>query len=595
MFAQALCMKLLIIANPAVRVDIDGSRVSWSQISTNLSALKSYSCFLIIPDVDASENAQMALADALLAEVKHRKGRSISVVWLLSNAEAREVARNLGFGQAVPLGGSNEILPKPLIPGIELTSEEKLYALSAPSVSIRPLIEREPVGLQKKAVLGSWCENLRWAFIPPVKSFKWISRKYCFGVPRSYVALIPIIWFCIAAAIAFYLYRTASLDFAERVESLPAVLREERQFFSKLPFDLDREWLDPGARMVIRVFRDHSSELFHIARKLDSSSSSFDLWLRDKRRPAPYFYLALMAGDLPSALNIVSVSHAEPQVDVDDTIDPRWQSRLTGVFWQASVEYLHELDFGRASQYNLIFMDAFRHLPASWPPRNGTLSHILDREIKSGRIRELCTQPGAGKSFGLLLGGTFGSGLPGRDPPGLVYRRNLNARSQCRNSSATETGSPRISYDLLGDLRDSGGRPTICAFFETECNYQSLVNELPSVLEKRPGSDDPNLVGILNFIASCSYLSDDLAFSLFDGLRQIRSEGSDATRTKIPIGALVEASACLRRANGDYSRRALRLLHDMPCRTIEWQKVNANMIGDTELKQKANSCVADGQ
>jgi hypothetical protein len=199
----------------------------------------------------------------------------------------------------------------------------------------------------------------------------------------------------------------------------------------------DTHWYEPERRMVQDILIEQFDYLppassFASNRPANQLAMTTTDDLLDLQ--SSDYLLALISGDLYAAFDVAT--KINPSSEARDTMMPI----LTDTLWQTAVEYLHELHFRGATQYTEIYLELSQHMLEGAdneselePPRNRTLAHILQRELKSGRARSLCGSPGVQDSFGALLGGDWGTALPETDSPELAQRRKANAQSFCQN------------------------------------------------------------------------------------------------------------------------------------------------------------------
>ena len=376
--------------------------------------------------------------------------------------------------------------------------------------------------------------------------------------------------------------------------------------------------------MTTRLILDKFKEVLSVTDNLKKNgyltkSSPFDLWLYTGKNPLeaiPYFYLSLMAGDITSARSIIlNIKHNNR---FDYELDKNLLCALTNTLWQSANEYLCELDFGRAGIYNNIYLECSKHILAdglsfsnNFARRNRTLSHILQSEIKSQRIKSLCNYKSI-ISFGFLLG-LDSLGYEIRELPGLNERRNLFSQFHCKDMQNV----PSINYSILSELKSQSN--DACKAFPSECEYNNFFESIFKFVDKQTRWEPFNqyyfekcmndrlfttnyskeIVRALFFVSNCSYLSDDLLFILLEQLnfldKNIRIHNDNKNflmKNILPIDILDKAIYCVEASSGDNKAYAIGNVNELNCELINWEPLVRNnfKIYSSSMKDVSAKC-----
>lgn len=327
--------------------------------------------------------------------------------------------------------------------------------------------------------------------------------------------------------------------------------------------NFDKDWVNPGARMASRIFHDNRDRIVRIANNLSSKKTTFDIWKESGAKSSevlPYYYLSLLAGDLTSGYLIIKNSTQNKDYHYEDT----WLLKLTETYWLGANEYLHELDYGRAAVYNNLYLSASREISGlrksgdiNDVDRNRTLSHILQREYIINRIKSMCNDPGVESSFGKILLGRNGIDFPENNPSDLLERRRKNKSFHC-DINNNET----IPYNDIYFLKAGNIPPKVCELWPLECEY----NYLSSAIFKGEHNDIYN--EMIEFLKSCSYLSDDLLYWYIHEI-SYREETQGYFRTKkIPFSTINRVALCSEKIKSDKYAKLIKEIENLKCSRI---------------------------
>jgi len=535
-------VNILIISN--VEVDLKGTRVPWSAVPDDVPSVFTFSTVLVVP-ANGTEREQQLLFDLLHRELAASLDGGPRIVWVLNAASRQNVAEQFRLGKLVPLRHVTPGNARSLIAQFSPSADQLSYAIADSPASSMDLCYLEWSEPKARVVIAACSADLRWVLIPPSQSFAWLQSKWSLGfdtrsVLRAAVGLVAIWLIC-----AGLLYYTAWQDYLVGIgrvavagEGVPAM---------KLEQTLKDRWLNPGARMVARTFERNRTKLLSIVGSLKSGRSPADLWQSNRADPlmaTNYFHLALLAGDLPSAYEIM--------INVDRSDRGFATPDLTSTLWQTAVEYLHELDFRRAWVFDVMYLESAKNAGGA-DDGNLTLAHILDREVLSGRIRSLCSMPGVEESFGRLLGAPLGQ----RESEEFIQRRNQSRSFNCSSSPVAQP----IDYGRLAGLRSATPGDAVCSLFALECDYLRLTGK---------DFDDPGVFNdALKFSSACSYLSDDLFYEFMLTLNHTRENAAGGGEL-VPWPAIIDIAKCLEESRGDYSLPALEVFESFPCQAVQW-------------------------
>jgi hypothetical protein len=368
---------------------------------------------------------------------------------------------------------------------------------------------------------------------------------------------------------------------------------------------IENNWINPGARMTARIILKNYEKVLSITDNLKIQGylrdrSPFEIWFyrgKNQSEAIPYFYLSLLAGDISSARAIILNINFNKFLSYE--LDKNLLFSLTNTIWQSANEYLGELDFGRTAVYNNIYLECSKHILSdglsfanNYARRNRTLSHILQNEIKSQRIKSLCNNKNL-FPFGILLGAdNFGYEII--ELPGLNQRRILNSQFHCKDMKTT----PPIDYSVLKDLKINSNEA--CRYFPVECEFNNFVDAIFKYINNETRWEPFNhyyfencindknffknyskqVLNALSFIKNCSYLSDDLLFILLEqvsfldrSFSLIYKNQNPYIKNMIPIDVLDQALYCVESSNGDNKASAIASANELNCGLISWEKL----------------------
>ncbi|QQO53700.1 MAG: hypothetical protein N838_10385 [Thiohalocapsa sp. PB-PSB1] len=328
--------------------------------------------------------------------------------------------------------------------------------------------------------------------------------------------------------------------------------------------NLDRLWINPGARTVSQIYYQHRLELIRIIDRVEHSQTPYHAWIQSGARPSDvksFFYLSLMGGDLASALQIMKDC---PRSD-DYLLENDWIYLLTKTFWQGATEYLHELDFGRAALYNSLYLSSSKAILGNrrsgalgYVEANRTLSHILQREIRSGRIKSLCSQPDVSSSFAALLPWIDGARrIPEETYQDLEARRRINFRFHCPQ--------PPLSFVPYEEVFNESR--TSCELWPLECSYKRLSAYLFD------GKLDEIAEDVFDFCRNCTYLADDLLYWYVRELLLRESSTNQSFQTKLPISIIDRVAICSEKTKADYFYLLSETLETVTCEKFQWERL----------------------
>ena len=385
--------------------------------------------------------------------------------------------------------------------------------------------------------------------------------------------LTVVLFFLISVlCVQYLLYLHAKQDYVDNISDLG--IATYRFAMPNEQLFLQEHWLDPGARMVTRIFHTKRNLLLYLSGNLKKGRTAYDLWVLEGRKVVwtlDYYYLALLAGDLTSSYRIIYES-VKKRVNPEELY---WLNALTNTYWQAANEYLHELDFRRATVYNNLYLSLSKEILgardsfAEESGRNRTLSHILQREIYSKRIYSLCDNPGVENSFGHLLGGDWGELIPSKLFVNLEARRKQNNEIYCNAGGALQ----RVDY-VFGSSN--------CSAFPLECEYNFLVDNLDNHnrrdIKKR----------LKAFAAVCSYLGDDLLVEYLNHL-----ELSNWPSKSISIGVIHDTLRCADILQSDYLINIENRLNEIPANAIycDINVTGAVIKKNRRLESLSDNCI----
>ncbi len=313
---------------------------------------------------------------------------------------------------------------------------------------------------------------------------------------------IFLIFFTVNAFLLITIFFTKN-EYKENMRKLPSI--EFKFTPSKQEEILDTKWLNPGARISVRIFSKNYREILSLSKDLNNKKTTYELWKENGKHTSDvdkYFNLSVVAGDIFSSYLIINDAIKE-----DNTYADLWLHNLTNTYWQLTNEYLHELDFGRAYHFNQLYLSLSSKMLSSQnlsapkeSERNRTLAYILQREFKTHRIYSLCSKPGISNSFGSLLGGEWGDKIELNDSRYLTLRREKNKKIYCNNKN-TRYINYEIEIKSLNNKKDMKS----CNLFGLECTYNYLLDKI--IKGNNFQSNE-----IITFINKCSYLSDDIVY-----------------------------------------------------------------------------------
>lgn len=392
-----------------------------------------------------------------------------------------------------------------------------------------------------------------------------------------------VIFIVCFVGLLFSLFLSRSATSTYHHELLSVFRDDFRAHLPKTDENLKQKWVNPGARMASRIFFEHRDELLDLADNLEPSKTAFDLWRingSDTYNVLPYFYLSLMAGDLSSSYLIIKNGIVKSAYVYEDD----WILALTATYWQGANEYLHELDFGRSALFNNLYLSASRIILGSresgaigFVERNRTLSHILQREIVSGRVKAMCNEPGVSLSFGRMLWGPWGSEIPEEVTTDLETRRKINYAFHCTGRSIE-----RVPYGEIRLLKDDNPPYTACKYWPVECNYNRLLS---LIFE---GNIDEIHKEVFTFIKDCTYLSDDLMYWYISEMIYGENYYNQRFAIRIPIDVIDSVLSCSEKTNADFAARLWKLYESLPCGKIDWRHYSYHSTYTKDLIERCS-------
>jgi hypothetical protein len=255
---------------------------------------------------------------------------------------------------------------------------------------------------------------------------------------------------------------------------------------------------------------------------------------------------------------------------------------ITKTLYQTAVEYLYELDMHEAQMRNELYLAVSQALLRGadnetelGPQRIRTLSYILRREFKSGRIHNLCDDPDAVQDSFAGLYGDWAYELPESSVTGLASRRAPNLSKNCKESEFQEI----VDYRMVKDLSLSSNHfQELCKMFPIECNYVKLrdfLNTNTSTLIQKN-----HVERTLSFASNCSYLSDDALYLLLRASYGSFNSSVGRQYNFIPSSMQAEdlwpVLRCAEKLQGDMNTLLEQLLDKMPCGLLNMSNASFN-------------------
>lgn len=538
-------------------------QVPWAEVPLGLPSAFQFSLILVVPEADTLKQ-QEQVRDLLKQDLEGRPAGSTRVVWVLNENCLPSLAGDLGIGNLIPLRELIGGKVRSLVPKLPVDSTQLKFGIDRISMKVQELAYWEREDRRSRFTLAAASSEGRWILYPILGNYENLYDQIRLG-PNPVASIIVAALILLSIAIVgFVAYQKTNQEYRRAVWNLGNI--------NFLPFpavdqDLDSKWLTPEARMARRILQKYRNELALIAKGLAPGKSAFELWKSESQKRGAYegesfIALALLGGDLSSVYRVA------------DAWQPDWyKSRimqfLTTTFWQTANEYLYELDFQRAYQYNEMYLKLSRLLLRNTsdfydlgPERNRTLAYILQREFSSPRIRSLCEDPDAvTESFGRLLKKAGGSSLPD-SPEGLAEKRAQNSGSNCAGLEN------HVDYRLLKNLKEpTRHSEELCKIAPLECRYVRIVGAFTDERNLDPARFDQRLVRqSIEFAKVCSYLSDDALWWAFH--YAMTNGGNRLLMPVFQLSDLAPIFACVESSSADMAAMLAEQLGKLPCSLV---------------------------
>lgn len=324
-------------------------------------------------------------------------------------------------------------------------------------------------------------------------------------------------------------------------------------------------WVNPGARIVSRIYYQESDNLINLADRLSVNSSAYDVWVKsgsELYEVDSFLLLSLMTGDLTSGYLIIKEAVKKNDHEENNHHEQFWLHTLTDTYWQGANGYLHELDFGRSSLYNNLYLATSRLITGSRDSgeivleRSRTISHILQREFLTSRIKSMCNDPGVSRSFSRLINSW----------DEYIYRDLLERRALNYNFHCTGNNTETVPYNYIANLNDKEIPLSACELWPLECNFKKL--------SKLIFSGEHNLIAndVFNFNDECSYLSDDLLFWFITEMIHREEILEENFKFKIPISTIQKTLSCSTKIKGDWHYQLQTLVNSLSCDKVNFDR-----------------------
>jgi hypothetical protein len=575
----------LIIGKPVSNQEIQ--HIEWSAVPDSLPPLLGFRSLLVIPSPD-SHDKQEQLVDCLLRSVDHFGPDAIKVIWILNEHTVLSAVGRLGLGDVIPMQGTSSGRLFWWIPGIDIGPEEIVYGIIRGPWSVRPFATWRRSDGKVEIPVGVASGNKPWILAPPLPCPEiYLGAKWKFAPSLLSVGLMALSVLVIFAFLGLRHYNTQSERYQRGVAKVNAIGAVSRPLIAILRQKLDTKWSAPQERLALNLLTQPPAHWEFISPALRSPLRPDQLVSRDENEATALFDIAILSGDWPSTLRIVKVLNFE-KFNRRELVN-----EATHTIWQAALESLHELDFPQAKQLTDLYLAISQKVLAGTTEagdlepqqRQRSLAYILQRELRSGRARALCRNPGIGNSFGRLLVKGGGLALP-VEIADIELRRKQNAANYCGSLEQVE----EIRYDVLSQLEvlnNTVGAVDVCRIAPVECEFADFRRSLSS------GLIQSTIASGLNFAKKCSYLSDDTIAIILrkDSAEEDNSEeDSSDTHRYIDVKELDQALACAEKVESDYWGIIAKELAVAPCSWFHFPKTSENELRNRMMTPLIKRC-----
>jgi len=509
-------------------------------------------------------------------EIQLGSVNSPRVVWVLNTfANIGILSEKFGFS-CFPLHAETTAKVRWLLRGAKPDDYSPAFALSGFSSKATPVAFLEQRGLGRIPVAAS-CDFGRLLCVPATETpLRYATIRSVLSLSQNQFRLLLLVLVMVLVAGLFALYNRAHAQYERSREELAEDISFQR---SQVPLT-SNHWAGAEARLAQRIVINELGSIVPKAGSLRHYASPYVLWLQDRADPDAaqvYFNIAVLAGDLSSARQIVRGAVDSP--DVAFNLEE-------GVFrlWQTAVESLHELDFDKAAAYGSLFVELANVLSRSQGGeydgigRNRTVARILVRAFADRSLLSLCSQPDMGRSFGRLLGGDTGERLPGGNPTGLKERRLTNSKKNCIDRSRTDTQvnweADLINLELIAGEHTLGEDqhvdqikvdPSVCRRFPIECAYAAVRDGW-----REEGATPKVAREAFSFASKCTYLSDDAVGLLLRERLFSPPEIDYRADTPANPNEVISALNCVANNDSDFAGLIYDRLTQLDCRLVNW-------------------------